>query len=61
MVSKGKGGWVPVEGVQHLDHDEGGKGHGWGVVVGKDVAIDAFESLVLNQALRLVRLRTPTQ
>ena len=56
-MSEGGGG-APVEGVQHLDDDECGESHGWGVVVTKDVAVDSFEQLFLHRAVCVVRLKT---
>ncbi len=47
---------LPIAGIQHLNDHESGQGHGRGLVVVKDVTVDAFESFVLYEALRLMGL-----
>jgi len=46
----------PVERVQHLDDDERRQRHRRRLIVREYVAVDAAKALVLNEALRLVRL-----
>ena len=47
---------LPVQGVEHLNDDEGGQSHAWGLEVIKDITVDTLEVLILHKALRLVGL-----
>ena len=52
---------LPVEGIEHLNDDKGGEGHGGRVEVGKYLTLHALESLILYKTLRLMCLHQPSQ
>lgn len=53
--------YSPVHCVEHFNHDKHGKGHSHGLRVPKDRTVNARESTLLSQALRLVCLRAETR
>lgn len=48
--------YSPVHCVEHFYHHKHGKSHSHGLRMPEDSAIDSFESTLLGQALRLMRL-----
>ena len=53
--------FLPIHGVKHLDNHQCGQSHGGWLVVLEDVAVEALEPLVLDQALRVMGLNGDRQ
>ena len=49
---------LPIHGIQHFNCHQSWQCHSHGLGVIKDIAVQAFKPLILNQALRLMCLQT---